>query len=73
MTGAITVALIPQAAEVLDATATLTGLSRTDVINRALQLYAFYEFERVTGAEFLVRRDGVTSRLMRDPEEEGTT
>jgi len=59
----VTVTLIPQAAEALETTAALTGLSRTDVINRALQLYAFAEFERATGTEILLRRDGETSRL----------
>jgi hypothetical protein len=59
----VTVALIPQAAEALETTAALTGMSRADVINRALQLYAFAEFERAAGAEILLRRDGETSRL----------
>jgi len=59
----ITVTLIPQAAEALETTAALTGISRADVIGRALQLYAFIEFERATGTEILLRRDGETSRL----------
>jgi hypothetical protein len=59
----ITVTLIPQAAEALETAAGLTGLSRTDVINRALQLYAFAESERATGAEILLRRDGSVKRL----------
>lgn len=59
----ITVTLISQAAEALNTTAEFLGLSRTDVINRALQMYAFFEFERATGTEILVRRAGRTSRL----------
>lgn len=59
----VTVALISQAAEALETTAGLLGVSRAGVMNRALQLYAFVEFERATGAEILLQRDGVTSRL----------
>ncbi len=59
----VTVTLIPQAAEALEAAAGLLGISRADVIGRALQLYAFVEFERATGTEVLLRRDGETSRL----------
>jgi hypothetical protein len=59
----VTVVLISRAAEALETTAGLLGVSHADVINRALQLYAFVEFERATGTEILIRRDGTTSRL----------
>ena len=51
----VTVNLIPKAWEAANATATLLGLSRTDVINRALQAYAFLEQATADGSEVLVR------------------
>jgi hypothetical protein len=57
-------ALIPQAAEALEATVRLTGLSRTDVTNRALQFYEFVESERAAGSDFFVRRRDGTMLLV---------
>lgn len=51
----VTVNLIPKAWEAANSTAALLGLSRTDVINRALQAHAFLEAEIAGGAEVLVR------------------
>ena len=51
----VTVNLIPKAWDAANATATLLGLSRTDVINRALQAYAFFEETRAGGSEVFVR------------------
>jgi hypothetical protein len=51
----VTVNLIPKAWEAANATAALLGLSRTDVINRALQAYAYIEAELAGGSEVLVR------------------
>ena len=51
----VTVNLIPKAWEAANATAALLGLSRTDVINRALQAYAFLEQATAAGSEVLVR------------------
>jgi uncharacterized protein (DUF1778 family) len=39
----VTVNLIPKASQALERAASLTGDSKTDVINRALQVYAFVE------------------------------
>lgn len=55
--------LIPLAETALDKAVTLTGHSRTDVINRALQAYAFLEEQRAAGNELLVRSDDVTERF----------
>jgi len=51
----VTVNLIPKAWDAANATATLLGLSRTDVINRAIQAYAFFEQTRADGSEVFVR------------------
>ncbi len=51
----VTVNLIPKAWEAANETASLLGLSRTDVINRALQAYAFFEQVVAAGSEVLVR------------------
>ena len=57
------VVLIPRAQEALDLTAGRMGLSKTDVMNRALQAYAFLEEQMATGATILVRRDGSTEEV----------
>ncbi len=57
------VVLIPRAQEALDLTAERMGLSKTDVMNRALQAYAFLEEQMATGATILVRRDGSTEEV----------
>jgi hypothetical protein len=55
----VTVNLIPKAWDAANETAERLGLSRTDVINRALQAYAFLERATADGSEVLVRsRDG---------------
>jgi hypothetical protein len=52
----ITVGLIPKAAEDLRRTQARTGLSKTDVVNRALSLYEFLNERLASGHELLVRR-----------------
>jgi hypothetical protein len=52
----ITVSLVPAAEESLRQAARQTGLSKTDVVNRALQLYEFINIELSTGADVIVRR-----------------
>jgi predicted transcriptional regulator len=52
----ITIALIPKAQEALDRTAERTGLSKTDIMNRAIQAYAFLDEQVVAGAKILVQR-----------------
>lgn len=54
----ITVALVPKAADDLQRTHERTGLSKTDVVNRAISLYEFIDAELANGAELIVRRDG---------------
>lgn len=61
----VTVNLIPAAWDAANETAARTGLTRTDVINRALQAYAWMERETASGGEILIRsKDGVTERLV---------
>jgi predicted transcriptional regulator len=59
----MSVSLVPRAQEALDATAERTGLSKTDVINRALQAYAFLEEQWADGAKILVRRGETTEEV----------
>jgi hypothetical protein len=54
----ITVALVAKAAADLLRTHSRTGLSKTDIVNRALSLYEFIDAELHDGAELIVRRDG---------------
>ena len=61
----VTVNLIPKAWNAANETTALLGLSRTDVINRALQAYAWLERELAEGSEVIVRSKdgGVEQRL----------
>jgi hypothetical protein len=54
----VTVNLIPKAWDAVSETAERLQLSRTDVINRALQAYAWLEEEGAAGAEVFVRSKG---------------
>jgi hypothetical protein len=56
--GRITVGLVGQAAADLQASHDRTGLSKTDIVNRAITLYEFVDAELRSGAELIVRRDG---------------
>jgi hypothetical protein len=51
----ITVALVAKAAEDLQRTVDRTGLSKTDIVNRALILYAYLDERMASGDELLVR------------------
>ena len=51
----ITVALIQKAADDLHAVTSRTGLSKTDVVNRAVTLYQFIDAELAAGNELQVR------------------
>ena len=51
----ITVALIPKAAAELALLQERTGLSKTDLANRAISLYEFIDGEMSDGREILVR------------------
>jgi hypothetical protein len=52
----ITAALIPAAASALDTACIVEGLPGVDIVNRALQLYAFVVQAHQDGNELLVRR-----------------
>jgi hypothetical protein len=51
----ITVALIPQAAEDLQHLQDRTGLSKTDIVNRAVSLYDFINTQLREGRDLLIR------------------
>ncbi len=51
----ITVSLIPKAAASLAALAEQTGLSKTDIVNRGLQLFEFIEAQMRAGNDLIVR------------------
>jgi len=51
----ITVALIPMAADDLQALQDRTGLSKTDIVNRAITAYEFFESSMRAGNDLLVR------------------
>lgn len=51
----ITVALILKAAEDLQRTIERTGLSKTDIVNRALSLYEYVDARLTAGDELLIR------------------
>ena len=51
----VTVNLIPKAWEAANLGAGMLGMSRTDVINRAVQAYVFLEQTRAAGSEIFVR------------------
>lgn len=60
----VTVNLIPRAAQSLTLAVELTGNSKTDTINRALQVYAYLLRVHREGGSVLVRdKDGVTNRI----------
>jgi hypothetical protein len=51
----ITVALISQAADDLQTLQERTGLSKTDIVNRAITLYEFIDAQLRTGQDLLIR------------------
>ena len=53
--GRVTVALVPKAAEDLQRTVERTGLSKTDIVNRALSLYEYVDTHVAAGDELLIR------------------
>jgi len=52
----ITVALVTKAAADLQHTQERTGLSKTDIVNRAVSLYEYLDARLASGDELLVRR-----------------
>lgn len=55
--------LIPKAEEALAAAVGLTGHTRTDTVNRALQLYAFLVEHRAEGNELCMRNGNETASI----------
>ncbi len=51
----ITVALIPKAGQDLQRLQDRTGLSKTDIVNRAITLYEFVDAQQRGGRDLLVR------------------
>ncbi|MFB6963170.1 hypothetical protein ACFCYB_40985 [Streptomyces sp. NPDC056309] len=59
-----TVTLIATAAQAVGTLMRITGLSKTDVINRAVQVYAFLAQQMADGKEILLRdEEGNTERV----------
>ncbi len=61
----ITVALIARSAEDLHRTQERTGMSKTDIVNRALTLYDYIDDRLASGSELLIRNSetGETERI----------
>jgi hypothetical protein len=59
----VTVNLIPRASRALEQAGQLTGDSKTDTINRALQVYAYLEEVWSKGGSVLVEIDGKRTEL----------
>ncbi|GCD37997.1 hypothetical protein OEIGOIKO_05807 [Streptomyces chrestomyceticus JCM 4735] len=58
------ITLVPPAVEAVNRLTAATGLSKTDVINRAVQVYGFIEDRIRDGDEVLLRnRDGEIERV----------
>ena len=55
----ITVALIPKAAEELQRLQSETGMSKTDIVNRAISLYKFFQ-SQINANNDVIVRDGKT-------------
>ena len=51
----ITIALIPKASADLQRLQDSTGLSKTDIVNRAISLYEFFDAQMQAGNDLLVR------------------
>ncbi|MER6403165.1 hypothetical protein ABT269_06515 [Streptomyces viridosporus] len=58
------VTLVPPAVEAIAELTESTGLSKADVINRAVQIYAYLDAQTRGGADLLLRQpDGTPERL----------
>jgi hypothetical protein len=51
----ITVALVPKASEGLQHLMASTGLSKTDIVNRAIALYEYIDSQMQAGQDLVVR------------------
>ena len=61
----ITVALIPEAGEDLQRLQDRTGLSRTDIVNRAITLYEFIDAQQQAGYDLILRDQTGQTQLVR--------
>jgi hypothetical protein len=61
----ITVALIPGAADDLRQLVTSTGLSKTDVVNRAIGLYRFIDAQQRAGHDLIIRDTSGQTQLVK--------
>ncbi len=60
----VTVALLPKVSAELALLQERTGLSKTDLVNRAITLYEFTEAQLAAGREVLIRdTDGTVQRV----------
>lgn len=60
----ITINLIPGAASALEEVSAAENLSRTDTVNRAIQVYEFIVKQKMFGKELLLRaEDGSVERV----------
>lgn len=55
--------LIPRANDALLRTVERAQLSKTDVVNRAIQVYDFIEAQLADGGEILVRKNGEIEKI----------
>lgn len=51
----ITVNLTPKASRALEDLGTMTGYNKTDIVSRALQVYAYIELIQANGGGFMVK------------------
>ena len=61
----ITVALTPRAAAHLALLRQCTGLSKTEIVNRAISLYEFIDATLAAGREILIRNTDGTVQAMK--------
>ena len=59
----ITVGLVPKTADELQTLQDRTGMSKTDLVNRAITLYAFLDAQSEEGFELLRRRSDGSGEL----------
>lgn len=55
--------LIPGAADALNRSVARTRLSKTDTVNRALQVYDYIEEQMRQGGELLIRKNGEIEKI----------
>lgn len=61
----ITVNLVPRSATALERTVAVTGSSKTDAINKAVQVYAYLEEVLSAGGSVYVREPGEETAILK--------